>query len=126
MVNLVTFPECNCKVLVYCFENLKNVTTGDIVNGFQIVLPVDVWDAEKELYKSEIVNDNEIILTIPSLPFIMLHDSSRRHDQLIQMGINCERCQEAHDITMNDVFSNPSRCQKKLRLLFPGDILSLT
>lgn len=87
------------------------------------MLPVDIRDAEKELYKAEIVSENELILTIPSLPFIMLYDSTRRHEQLMKMGINCERCQEAQEITLSNVLTNSSRSQKKLRLLFPEDIV---
>ena len=121
MINL-TYPERNRKVQVYTFENYCNLLTGDIINGFQIVLPVDIRDVEKDLYKLEIVADNELLLQIPSLPFQVQFDSAQRHNTLRGLDLLCERCEESQLICVADIESAPSRKLKTLRLRFPEHV----
>jgi hypothetical protein len=102
------FPERNREVQVYTFENLRNPRSGDIINGFQIVIPADIRDVASNLYRAEIVDDNEIVIQMPSLPFSMLHDSVKRHALLTALDIGCSRCQEAQDIVVNDLQLTPA------------------
>ena len=117
------FPEQNREVQVYTFENLRNPRSGDIINGFQIVIPADVRDVASNLYRAEIVGENEILLQMPSLPFSMLHDSVKRHALLTALDIGCPRCQEAQDIVVNDVQLTPARAVRKILLRFPENIV---
>ena len=121
-VNL-NFPERNREVQVYTFENLRNPRSGDIINGFQIVIPADVRDVASNLYRAEIVGENEILLQMPSLPFSMLHDSVKRHALLTALDIGCPRCQEAQDIVVNDVQLTPARAIRKILLQFPENVV---
>ena len=121
VVNL-TYPERNREVQVYCFESLRDVVTGEIVDGFEIVMPADIRDFELNLYKLEIVQDNELLLRMPSLPHQMQYDSARRHSELNRMKLMCNRCQEAQEICVTDIDSAPSRKQKTLRLRFPEHV----
>ena len=107
---------------MYTFENLRNSLSGDIINGFQIVIPADVRDVANNLYRAEIVDDNEILIQMPSLPFSMLHDSVQRHVLLTALDIGCPRCQEAQDIVVNDLQLTPARAIRKLLLRFPDHI----
>lgn len=121
-VNL-TFPERNREVQIYSFENLLNPISGDIINGFHIVLPADVRDVALNLYRAEIVHDNEIVIYMPSLPFSVSHDSVQRHLQLAALDIGCLRCKEAQDIVVQDIKLSPARSIRKLRLRFPDHIV---
>jgi hypothetical protein len=75
----LTYPERNREVALYCFKGLMDPTSGDIVDGFQIVMPVDHRDFAEDFFKLEIVNDNELSLHMPSLPYQMQFDSVNRH-----------------------------------------------
>ena len=86
------------------------------------MIPIDIRDFDKALYKLEIVQDNELLLHMPSLPYSIQFDSDARHAALQQLGVLCERCQEAQEICMSDIDSAPSRKQKTLRLRFPENI----
>jgi hypothetical protein len=121
VVNL-TYPERNREVQVFCFENYRDDGTGDIVNGFQIMVDADVRDYEKDLFKLEIVHDNELLLHMPSLPYHLQYDSALRHRTLVAMELLSDRCQEAQEICISDILSATSRQKKKLRLRFPEGI----
>ena len=122
LVNLM-FPERNREVQIYSFENLLNPLSGNIINGFHIVLPADVRDVGLNLYSAKIVDDNEIVIYMPSLPFSVSHDSAQRHLQLAALDIGCPRCKEAQDIVVQDIKLSPSRAIRKLRLQFPDNIV---
>lgn len=122
MVNL-TYPERNREVQVFCFTNHRNAATGDIVSGFQIMMPVDYRDIAKDLYKLEIVQDNELLLHMPSLPFSIQFDSVARHAELNRLDVMCDRCQEAQEICITDIDAAPARRHKTLRLRFPEHII---
>jgi hypothetical protein len=122
VVNL-TYPERNREVQVYCFESLRNPITGDIVDGFQIVINADIRDVAKDLYKAEIVSDNELLITIPSLSHQMVQDCALRHAFLLKLGLLCDRCQEGQEIAMTSMEDNPWRKLRQLRLRFPDHIV---
>jgi hypothetical protein len=122
MVNL-TYPERNREVQVFCFTNHRNAATGDIVSGFQIVMPVDFRDVARDLYKLEIVQDNELLLHMPSLPYAIQFVSVARHAELNKLGVMCDRCQEAQEICITDIDAAPARRHKVLRLRFPEHII---
>ena len=118
----LTYPERNREVQVYSFEGLRDLVSGEIVDGFQIVMPADIRNLEKDLYKLEIVQDNELLLHMPSLPHQMQYDSVRRHSELNRMNLMCIRCQEAQEVCVKDIDSAPSRKLKTLRLRFPENV----
>ena len=121
VVNL-TYPERNREVQLYCFNGLANLVRGDIVDGFQIVMPVDIRDFAEDLFKLEIVQDNELLLQMPALPYQMQYDSAQRHAGLSTMNLLNTRCQQAQEICITDINSMPSRKLKKLRLRFPESV----
>jgi hypothetical protein len=118
-VNL-TYPERNREVCVFSFKGLEDGKTGDIVDGFQITMPFDHRDFE--FFKLEVVNDNELSLHMPSLPYQMQFDSVSRFETLLKLDLACAQCQQAQEICITDVESAPSRKLKKLILRFPDDV----
>ena len=118
----LTYPERNHEVQLYSFHGLQDPSSGDIVSGFQILMPIDVRDFADDLFKLEIVNDHELLLYMPSLPYQMQYDSANRHQQLAAMQSLCRHCQQAQEICITDIASMPSRKRKKLRLRFPEDV----
>jgi hypothetical protein len=118
----LTYPERNREVQLYCFQGLQDPSSGDIVHGYQIIMPIDVRDYAEDLFKLEIVDDNELLLHMPSLPYQMQNDSATRHAGLSRMGLLCDRCQQAQEICILDIASMPSRKLKILRLRFPEEI----
>ena len=121
-VNLM-FPERNREVQIYCFDGLRNVISGYIIDGFYIVMPVDIRDANLDIFKAEICNENEIVITMPSLPYQIMYDSTVRFASMKAFNLLCARCQEAQEITITDMQKNPWRQLRKLRLIFPQDIV---
>ena len=121
VVNL-TYPERNREVQLYCFNSLSDPVSGDIVDGFQIVMPVDIRDFEEDLFKLEIVQDNELLLHMPALPYQMQYDIVQRHAGLNKLRLLNPRCQQAQEICITDIDSMPSRKLKKLRLRFPENV----
>ena len=120
-VNL-TYPERNREVYVFTFKGLTDSATGDIIDGFQVTMPIDHRDFEEDNYKLEILTDTELSLTMPSLPYQMQHDSVRRFLVLSELGLSCSKCQQAQEICVTDVDGAPSRKLKKLILRFPDDV----
>jgi hypothetical protein len=123
VVNL-TYPERNREVQLYCFEGLAD-KEGTIVDGFQVVMPIDIRDFDFKLFKLEIVEDYELLLHMPSLPHQMQYELTKRHAKLIEMNLDCPKCAQAQEICVTGIKDNPSRKIKKLRLRFPEDSVCL-
>ena len=87
------------------------------------MMPVDFCDVARDLYKLEIVQDNELLLHMPSLPYAIQFDSVARHAELNKLGVMCDRCQEAQEICITDIDAAPARRHKVLRLRFPEHII---
>ena len=76
------------------------------------MMPVDFRDVARDLYKLEIVQDNELLLHMPSLPYAIQFDSVARHAELNKLGVMCDRCQEAQEICITDIDAAPARRHK--------------
>ena len=111
-------PERNDEFLIYAFENRKNIETGEIVSGYQIVYP-NVDTRDENYFHVEIVDKHQVLITMPSLPAVMRHDSVERYAILEALQINCMRCQEMQEITLNDINAEPMRQIRRVRLMFP-------
>jgi len=120
-VNL-TYPERNREVLVFKFKGLAD-DSGNIVDGFQVTMPIDHRDFAEDFYKLEIVNDNELSLHMPSLPYQMQFDSVHRFAEFTKLQVGCKERQKAQEICIMDVNGAPSRRLKKLLLRFPEDVV---
>ena len=121
----LTYPERNREVQLYCFEGLEDKKAGTVIDGFQIVMPVDIRDYDAKLFKLEIVEDYELLLHMPALPHQMQYELAARHAHLREMDLSCPKCEQAQQICITDIEANPSRKIKRLRLRFPEDTVSL-
>ncbi len=67
-------PERTREVIVYCLNEVEHEDC--VYNCFNILLPVDPRDAMKDLCKAELVNEREILITMPALPWSLFRKTS--------------------------------------------------
>lgn len=115
-------PERNREVIVYCLNEVEHEDC--VYNCFNILLPVDPRDAMKDLCEAELVNEREILITMPALPWSLVRDTAKRNECLKAMGTHCPKLQMAQDIAVNAVERgmNGSRPTKQLLLRFPASV----
>ena len=120
-VNL-DWPEDNREVMIFYFENHTNTVTGEVVNGYQIVLERDLRDIYSQTFKAELINPHEIVITMPSMSTLMTKDNDSRFAALKHLNINCDKCQQAQMMAAAAVANCEERQVKRLRLVFPDQI----
>ena len=67
-------PKRNREVIVYCLNGVEHEDC--VYNCFNILLPVDPRNAMKDLCKAELVNEREILITMPALPWSLFRKTS--------------------------------------------------
>jgi hypothetical protein len=90
------------------------------------MLPTDLQDIGLNLYRAEIVDDNKIMINMPSLPFSVSHNRAQHHLQLAALDIGCPRRKEAQDIVVQDIKLSPSCAIRRVRLWFPDHIVNMS
>lgn len=121
----INHPERNREVVIVKFTDVA--MEGKLHNGFDILIPaVDMRDYLTDKFKLEIVSDNELLLTMPSMHAWNIADSDKFFAHLKDVKELCPRTKQGHDVFRNALRSNKNRLSKYLLLRFPGDIVLST
>jgi hypothetical protein len=114
-------PERNREILVFSVADVAH--DGNVYNCFAIMLFVDVRDAAKGQLTASLVSDTEVLLTMPSLPYGLYHDSTARNLRLELIQLHCPKLQLSQDIVINQVRESQTRPLKRLLLRFPKGVV---
>ena len=108
----IEHPERNREVKVIPFFNVQQ--DGVLHNGFDIAIDgIDVRDFVNDMYKADLISPNEVLLKMPSVSHAWLTEPC---------AVNCQRTQDAYEITRNAILLSSERKAKLLLLRFPLDI----
>jgi hypothetical protein len=113
--------ERNREVVIYSGSDVQHV--DNVYDCFFIVVAMDFRDATKEVsFIASIVSETEILLTMPSLPFGLFHDSVMRNEHLKKIKLHHPQLQLSQDIVINHLCDKVGRSVKRLLLHFPDDV----
>lgn len=117
----LAYPERNREVVIYSVSNVQHV--DNVYDCFFIMLAVDFRDASKEgSFTASMVSETEILLTMPSLPFGLYHDSIMRNERLKRIRLHHPQLQLSQDIVINHLRDEAGRSVKRLLLRFPDNV----
>jgi hypothetical protein len=114
-------PERNREVKVVPFENAEK--DGILHNGFDLIMEGDLRDMMADKYTAKLVNDNEILITMPSTSYWWLKEPELYFKQCENFKILCPRAREAHDVSRNDILADEERQIRQLILRFPDSVI---
>ena len=107
--------------MIYSVSDVQHV--DNVHNCFFIALAVDFRDATKEVtFIASIVSETEILLTMPSLPFGLFHNSVMRNERLKKIKLHHQQLQFSQDIVINHLRNEVRRSVKRLLLRFPDQV----
>lgn len=115
-------PENNREVIVYTLNDFEHADF--VYKCFNILLPIDPRDGLNDHYTAALVNEREVLITLPALPWSLFKDTAIRNEVLKKTKTHCPKLQMAQDITINALTSgeNGSRQTKQLLLRFPANV----
>ena len=120
----VEHPSNNREVVIYNFIRVEH--ENSLYNCFDIYLPADVRDVSAERLKARLINDKEILITMPSLPYSFCQNTDARNSCLKILGTHDAHTQTAQDITINNMESigiDEYGTVKHLLLRFPNFVV---
>jgi hypothetical protein len=116
----IVHPECNREVRVVEFRDVEK--DGVLHNGYEIAMEGDLRDLTSDKYKAQLVGENEILITMPSVSHYWLHAPKDYFEKVEAFNIDCPRTKEAHDVARNAILDDEDRQTKLLLLRFPENI----
>jgi hypothetical protein len=117
----IDHPERNREVKVVHFRDANK--NGILHNGFEILMEGDLRDMLDDKYSAKMVQENEILISMPSASHSWLYEPCNFFDKCEAFGIGCARSLEAHNVARNDILKKKDRLTKQLLLRFPVPII---
>jgi hypothetical protein len=100
---------------------------GVLHNGFDIVIPAaDMRDYLMDMYKLELVSNNELLLMMPSVSAWTLSNFDKFFAHQEKYNHLCLRSKQGHDVFRNSILSEKKRLTKYLLLRFPENLILST
>jgi hypothetical protein len=96
---------------------------GVLHDGFDILVEGDVRDFDEDKYGARVLNDNQVLLTIPAAKYSYIHDFETFFSSL-QPSEVCTCTVVAHQVAHNAILGDKTRWCKHLLLQFPQGLVS--
>ena len=109
------FPERNREVYIFKFKD--KVKDGQLFDGVQIVMPIQMPDAM--LYSANTISSRSVEITMPGLQYLYYNGIEKFEKSLKKWGNGCEREEEGRGVAVNKYHEQRDRHVKKLLLKFP-------
>jgi hypothetical protein len=114
----MSYPERNVPFKIYEFRDVEK--NGILHNGVFIVYESDGRDIFNDRYfKAKVIGPNIIQVTVPSMGYSLLYESSIYEAYMKQWDMHCERISQAMEIARNNIIADEDRKVQTFILRFP-------
>lgn len=114
-------PESHRELQVFRFTDVNR--DGVLHNGFEIVaFADDLRGVYENLYQAYLFSGNEILVKMPSTPYVFLKEFDMLATKMKDANAHCERTQESHAVARNKIIQDKDRQTKHLLLRFPSEV----